>query len=354
MSPWNNTLVSPSATVTEAIRIIDTTAKQICLVVDNDRKLLGTVTDGDVRRFILRTVPLDAPVTQAMNAAPITASQGDSRDKLLAQMRIHKIHQLPIIDHEGRVVGLAVLDDLLDTERPTENWVVLMAGGLGTRLRPLTENTPKPLLQVGHKPLLELTIERLVRQDFRRFYVSVNYRAEMIKAHLGDGSRWGAEIYYLDETKRLGTAGALSLIPELPSEPLLVMNADLLTKVDLRQLLAYHREYSAVATMAVRDYEFEVPYGVVRVDDTDSNSIVSIDEKPVHHFFVNAGIYVINPEVISSIPKNQFIDMPNIFCRLKEENKQTSAFPLREYWLDIGRIDDFIQANREFLEEFTD
>jgi dTDP-glucose pyrophosphorylase len=350
MSIWKKTIVAPTAPITEAIRIIDASSLQICLVVDADETLLGTITDGDIRRAILKMVPLTDAVTAIMNANPISGAAGQSRASLLTLMRSRRIHQLPILDSHGHVLDLMLLEDLIQSDRP-DNWVVLMAGGLGTRLRPLTEDTPKPMLKVGSKPLLEIILDNLIKQGFHRFYISVNYLGEVIKDHLGDGSRLGVDIRYLDETKRLGTAGPLSLIAAPLDKPLVVMNGDLLTKVDMRRLLAFHTEHDARATLAVRDYEFQVPYGVVRVEQ---NEVVAIDEKPVHSFFVNAGIYVLEPEVVGGIPKDTFFDMPTLFERLMAEGRKTVAFPVREYWLDIGRMDDFTQANREFLEEFND
>ena len=351
MTQWRSTLLRGSAPLAEAIRIIDASSKQICLVVDDAERLLGTITDGDVRRAILNSIPLDAPAERVMNRAPITLASEHDREQAMQLMRSRQIHQIPIVDAGRRVVGLVLIDDLMQAEQRADNWVVLMAGGLGSRLRPLTEATPKPMLKVGSKPLLEIILENLVRQEFRRFYVSVNYRAEVIKEYLGDGSRWGVEIRYVDENERLGTAGPLTLLPEAPTSPILVMNADLLTKVDLRRLLDYHREHNATATITVREYDFQVPYGVVTVE---GNRVGAIDEKPVQRFFVNAGIYVIEPRVIGRIPKNKFVDMPDVFRDLVADGATTVAFPIREYWLDIGHMDDFQQANREYSREFPD
>jgi NDP-sugar pyrophosphorylase family protein len=230
------------------------------------------------------------------------------------------------------------LDDLIGAvERP--NWVVLMAGGLGTRLRPLTEDCPKPMLPVGGKPILESILESFVEQGFRRFFFSVNYKAEMVQDHFGDGSRWGVRIDYLHEDRRLGTAGALSLLDDRPDAPLVVMNGDLLTRASFDKLLDFHYAQSATATMTVRDYDFQVPYGVVKIDGTQ---IVSIEEKPVQKFFVSAGIYVLSPSVF---------DMPSLFSRLINEGQKVAAYPLKEYWLDIGRIEEFERAQREWIGE---
>ena len=219
-----------------------------------------------------------------------------------------------------------------------------MAGGTGTRLRPLTENSPKPLLTVGDKPLLEGIIENFVRQGFSKFFISVNYLAESIKDHFGDGAKWGAHIIYLDEDKPLGTAGALKLLPEKPTSPVIVMNGDLVTKIDFRDVLDFHSTQSSVATMCVREYDFQVPFGVV---ETQGAMIQSIDEKPVHKFFVNAGIYVIDPDALEIIPDDQKFDMTELFDQLVQGSQPAAAFPVHEYWMDIGRLDDFHRANKD-------
>ena len=252
-------------------------------------------------------------------------------------------------EEAGRVIGVELLEELI-RPRERDNWVVLMAGGLGTRLSPLTNDRPKPMLNVGNKPLLETIIENFVEQGFHRFFISVNYMAGMIKDHFADGGRWGAQIHYLEEDRKLGTAGALSLLPEPPTAPVLVMNCDLLTKVNFRHLLDFHLEHRAQGTMCVREYDFQVPYGVVRLD---RQRIAGIDEKPVQRFFVNAGIYVLEPEALHHVPADTFFDMPSLFERLIAEGQEAAAFPIREYWLDIGQLADYDRANGEFAGLFT-
>ena len=346
---WRNTLISPTTPILEAVRILDETAAQICLVTDEGGRLLGTVTDGDIRRGILKSLPLSEPVTEIMNPKPHVTSEDETRDARIKLMTALSIHQVPIVDKNGCVTGLETLEALIAENALHDNWVVLMAGGLGTRLRPLTEETPKPLLEVGGKPLLETILDTFVKHGFHRFYISINYMSGLFRDHFGDGEQWGVEIRYLDEEKPLGTAGPLGLIEETPSQPLLVMNGDLLTKVNFGQFLNYHRESGADATMGVREYDFQVPFGVVRLDE---NRIQDIEEKPVHRFFVNAGMYVIDAPVLRTIEKNAYLDMPELFRRLRMEGKETTAFPVREYWVDIGRIDDLDQAKREFSREF--
>jgi NDP-sugar pyrophosphorylase family protein len=308
------------------------------------------VTDGDIRRALLRSVSLEEPVEKIMNRSPHVSAPDETSAQRIKTMTALSIHQIPIVTAEGRLVGLELLESLVAETALHDNWVLLMAGGVGSRLRPLTEETPKPLLEVGGKPILETILERFVGQGFRRFYISVNYHADQVTAHFGDGKRWGAEIRYLHEADALGTAGPLGLIETPPPDPLLVMNGDLLTKVNFESLLAYHLENGADATMAVREYDFQVPFGVVSLDDYQ---IIDIEEKPVHHCFVNAGMYVINTDVLKSVEKRVYLDMPEFFRRLKEAGIKTSAFPVREYWLDIGRIDDFNQANIDFEKDFS-
>ena len=346
---WDKVLIPPGASIHDAIEAIDRGSLQICLVVDTERRLLGTVTDGDIRRAILAGMDMGAPAEGIMYRTPHVGREGDAKETLLARMAAEKIRQIPLLDAEGRVVGLAYIEDLLSPPKARENWVVLMAGGMGTRLRPLTESAPKPLLTVGDKPLLETILESFIEQNFKRFYMAVHYRADMIRDHFGDGSKWDAEIRYIEEEKRLGTAGALRLIPERPQSPMIVMNGDLLTRVNFQHLLDYHRQHGSKATMCVRAYDFRVPFGVVQIEDS---RIKGIDEKPLHSFFVNAGIYVLEPEVIDRIPEGQLYDMTTLFEGIIKSEDATAVFPIHEYWLDVGRMDDLDQANKEFPEAF--
>ncbi len=340
---WQDIVISPETSLGEAIAKIDASALQVALISNPDRTLAGILTDGDIRRAILAGKNLQVSVATVMNSQPTAVPASMPRKNVLALMRRKVIHHLPIVNENNRVVGLATLDDLIGAvERP--NWVVLMAGGLGTRLQPLTKECPKPLLKVGGKPILEIIIESFAEQGFKQIFLSVNYKAEMIQDYFGEGEKWGVHLNYIHEKERLGTAGALSLLPERPTTPMIVMNGDILTRTSFDSLLNFHEAQDAVATMAVREYDFQVPYGVVRVDGT---TIKAIEEKPLHRFFVNAGIYTLNPEVLEYIPKNTFFDMPTLFEHLIFANKPTSAYPLREYWLDIGRMSDLEKANQQ-------
>jgi dTDP-glucose pyrophosphorylase len=347
---WKDLSVGPNQSIRDALAVIDEGGIQIALVTDANARLKGVVTDGDIRRGILQGLDLDAPVTAVMNEDPVTARRQEDRQQLIDTMQSRRIHQIPLVDDKGYLAGIVALDDLLrPTARP--NPVVLMAGGLGTRLRPLTNECPKPLLEVGDKPILETIIEGFRSHGFHRFYLSVNYKADMIEDYFGDGSTWGADITYVHEDKRLGTAGPLSLLPERPDETLIVMNGDLLTTLNFAHLLDFHHEQDSAATMCVREYEVQVPYGVV---ETNDQQMVGLDEKPVHRHFVNAGIYVLEPHTLDCVPANAFFDMPDLFEALIERGETASVFPVREYWQDVGQKDDFHRANGEYAEVFAE
>lgn len=343
MSDWARLLLAQDATVREAIQCIDSGGMQIALVVDAGQMLVGTISDGDIRRGILRGVSLDAPASGVMNRTPTVLRPGEEREVIIATMRARQLHKIPILDSDGRLVGLETLDELV-LPAPRDNVVVLMAGGLGARLRPLTEELPKPMLVIGGRPILETILLNFIESGFHRFYVSVNYMAETVIGHFGDGSRWGVDIRYIHEPERMGTAGAVGLLPEKPVSPVMVMNGDLLTKVHFASLLDFHVSHAAAATMCVREYDLQVPYGVVKLKD---HRLLSVEEKPVHRFFVNAGIYVLSPDAVSMIPAS-FYDMPTLFERLVEQGRETAVFPIREYWLDIGHLADLEKARGEF------
>ncbi|WP_342600368.1 nucleotidyltransferase family protein [Psychrobacillus sp. FSL H8-0483] len=346
MKNWRSILVNENSTLLETMKIIDDSTMQFAAVVDKNQSLLGTVTDGDIRRGILRGEGLDVPIRQIMNPSPICASIENTYRDCLNLLKKHKLKQIPILSEDNKIIDIIFADDDPATKN-NENTVILMAGGLGTRLRPLTENIPKPMLNVGNKPILETIIEGFKQYGFTNFIISVNYKKEVIQDYFLDGAAFGVSISYIEENKRMGTAGALSLLKEKPTSPIFVMNGDLLTQVNFEQLLYFHEDTEAVATMCVREYEYQIPYGVIEID---GQRLTSIKEKPVHRSFVNAGIYVISPEAFDLIPKDEFYDMPELFKRLMDKGENVSSFPIREYWLDIGRMDDFEKANNEFFE----
>ncbi|MDK3155390.1 nucleotidyltransferase family protein [Kamptonema cortianum] len=343
MKDWKKVCIGPDRTVLEALKTIDAGAIQIALVTDESCRLLGSVTDGDIRRAVLKGTSLDAPVSSVMNPSPVKASTRDSDESVISRMKARWIYQIPVVDEQNRLVGLKILEELIQSEL-RDNWVVLMAGGLGSRMKPLTDTCPKPLLKIGNKPILETIVEDFVNHGFRRIFIAVNYMADSIKDYFGDGSRWNASISYLDEKERLGTAGALRLLPDIPNQPVIVMNADVLTQVNFGQLLDFHARESATATMCVREYDMQVPYGVI---STEGSSIVSIDEKPVHRFFVNAGIYVLSPKALSCLDGG-YTDMTTLFDQLRNKQDRCIVFPIHEYWLDIGKMSDYERANQLF------
>jgi len=347
VADWRKTLVGAEATIRDVIGIIDTNDYQIALIVDAENRLVGSVTDGDIRRALLRGASLNDPLTQVMNGKPISVPASTGSDEIAEIMARKVIRQMPLLDDDARVCGLVHVDFLSGRTARRDNLVVFMAGGLGSRLRPLTEDIPKPMIKVGDKPLLEAIFDNFIRAGFYRFAVSVNYKGNIIKDHFGDGSSRGVEITYIEESEPLGTAGSLRLLKEEPTLPVIVMNGDVLTSINIGHLLDFHAEMGAVGTMAVREYDFQVPYGVVQ---TENSLITAIDEKPVHVFFVNAGIYVLDPAAFGMIPASGRFDMTSLFAELRAKNMTSVAFPIREYWLDIGRHDDLDQARREIRE----
>jgi len=349
MNKWKTSLISPESSILEAIQIIDHSALQIALVVEEDYRLLGTITDGDIRRGILAGIALDSPVRQIMNASPRVIKADDSRENALSLMRNTTLHHIPVVDENGRVVGLECINDLIGTD-PLDNPVILMAGGLGNRLRPLTEKRPKPMLNVGGKPVLETILESLIQQGFHDFYISVNYKAQMIQEYFGDGTRWGVKIRYIIEDRALGTAGSIGLLRPSPDKTLLVINGDILTKIDFRRLLTFHARQETAATVCVRDYSLQIPYGVVKLN---SQLLEGIEEKPLLHFLVNAGIYVLGAETMNYIPENSYLNMTDLLKTLVRQSEKVAVFPVREYWIDIGHIYDYGRANGEYTEVFV-
>ena len=348
MKNIENIKLRQNATIKEALGIIDSGAMQIALVVDDNDKLLGTLTDGDIRRGILRGLDLDSSIETIVFKEPAIAKISSTKEEILKIALSKKLHQIPIVDDNGIVLDLKEIEELVEPKIKTSR-VILMVGGLGTRLRPLTQDTPKPMLKVGNKPILQTIVEKFAEYGFVNITMCVNFNASIIRDYFGDGKEFGVNIDYVLEQKRMGTAGALSLLKERPSEPFFVMNGDLLTNVNFEHIFNYHTLHKATATMCVREYDYEVPYGVVKMND---NKITAIAEKPVQKFFVSAGIYMLSPEILDLIPKNEFYDMPALFEKLIKLSKNVISFPIREYWLDIGRMEEYQRANEEYKEVF--
>ena len=338
---WASALLKSDRTTQEAAELLTANSLRIVLVVDNENRLLGTVTDGDIRRALMTGNTMTAPVMTVMQKDPIAMAQGESRQQALQIMREKDLLHLPVLDSNGVVVGLETVRDLLFAkQRP--NPVLLMAGGFGRRLYPLTRDVPKPLLPVGEKPILQTILEQLVEGGLSHFFLAVHYHSEQVRAHFGDGSRWGVRIDYLEEREPLGTAGALGLLDCAKIDtPLLMMNGDLLTRLDFGQLLDYHEEHGGLATMCVREYDFQIPYGVVRGDGVQ---VAEITEKPVQKFFVNAGIYVLEPDLLNQCRPEEAIDMPDLLRRAVCDGGKVNMFPIHEYWLDIGQMEEYQRA----------
>ena len=349
MFDWRRVLLAPDDSLEHTIKVLHEGGCRIALVSDGQNKLLGTVTDGDIRRALISHVSMDSPVDLIMNKNPVFISNKVDDKEVLSLMTNESFLHMPIVDENKILCGLKTLQDLVDTPK-YDNPVFLMAGGFGTRLHPLTVDTPKPLLPVGNRPILETILMQFIEAGFHNFYISIYYKADMIRKHFGDGSNWGVTIKYVHEDRPLGTAGSLGMLPQdIEKLPVLMMNGDLLTKVDFIQLLNFHNEQKSIATMCVRKYDFEVPYGVVTIENVNIQSIV---EKPLQKFFVNAGIYILEPELISSVDGLSYIDMPNLLERQIKQGEKINAFPIHEYWLDIGRIEEYEQARKYYSREF--
>lgn len=341
--------VNRNTPLREVIQTIDSGGVELAIVVGDGGHLLGTITDGDVRRSILRGSGLEARAGEIMQATPVTSVVGTSRDELQRLMTLHGIKQIPLLDSAGRVVEVSLWSDLLSAQHTRPNAVVILAGGLGKRLRPLTENVPKPLLPVGDKPLLVLMIEQLRGYGFSKIFLSVNYHAEQIRDILGDGSDLAVQIEYLEEERPLGTAGSVRLAADRIHDPVLVMNGDLLTRAHFGRFLDYHLECGHAATVGLKQYEFTVPYGVT---DIEGDRVVALREKPLHSFFVNAGLYVLEPDVVDLIPSGVSYNMTDLIERLLGEERSVGGFPVHEYWLDIGEHAQYEQANGDYKQIF--
>jgi dTDP-glucose pyrophosphorylase len=332
------------STVRDAIALINSGSAKIALLVEAEATLLGTITDGDVRRGLLRGETLESPAECLINRQFRFVRCGEDKGAVLEMMRREAILQIPVLDDEGRVVQLLTLQELLKPQC-FSNSVVIMAGGKGTRLRPHTEHCPKPMLPVGDQPMLEILLEHCIASGFRRFYLSVNYLKEQIIDHFADGSRWGVSIDYLVENEPLGTAGSLQLLPDSLKEPFLVLNGDILTRLNPSQLLQFHIDHQALATLCVREHEIIVPFGVVQ---TNGMELGGFEEKPTYQYMVNAGVYVIDPQLLSLLPPHQFTDMPTFLQAAQQAGHRVAVCPIHEYWIDVGRPETLQQAHRDW------
>lgn len=342
MDAWQDTLLPISATIQQAIYSLEKSSMQIVLAISPDNKLVGTLTDGDIRRAFLRGLNLNSSIDEVVHRSPLVVPSELGKDLVLRLMKVNKIYQLPIVDQKGVVVGLHVWNSII-TPAPMENIMIIMAGGKGTRLRPYTENCPKPMLEIGGKPMLEHIIERATTDGFRNFVISLHYLGHMIESYFGDGKKFGVHIDYLHEESPLGTAGCLSLLTRPPKLPFIVTNGDVLTDIHYNEFLDFHIHHGASATMAVRQHEIQNPFGVVRTKGVD---IEEFEEKPVYRSHINAGIYVLDPAALNYLEHSQHCDMPTLFERIKMKSGRTVVYPMHEPWLDVGRPEDLEKAHK--------
>lgn len=340
---WKRATLPLKSAITDAVRNLDLSGLRIVLVLDEEGRLEGTISDGDIRRGLLKGLGLSSPISEVLHHHPFVAPEGMGRELVQQLMTANKIQQIPVVDDGQRVIGLHLWDEISSrSKRP--NTMVIMAGGKGTRLRPHTENCPKPMVPVAGKPMLEHIINRASDAGFSRFVLAIHYLGHMIEEHFGNGEQFGVQIDYLRETEPLGTAGALSLLDPIPDAPFVVTNGDVLTDIDYGELLDFHVRHRALATMAVRAHEWQNPYGVVLTEGID---IIGMEEKPVVRSHINAGVYVLGLDAIARLSKGVRCDMPTLFDTLNADGGRTIAYPMHEPWLDVGRPVDLDRAEFE-------
>ncbi len=334
--------VSLTLPIKEAVRVLNEGHCRIVLVVDDENRLSGVVADGDIRRAILKGTSFDLPVSEIMVTNPVVAYSDMEDREVLSLMRKTGCYEIPILDDKKKVLILKTIDTFIGKKQQAE--VIIMAGGLGTRLKPLTDVTPKPLITIGGKPILFILLDQLIMAGFQKITLTINYKADMIKEAISAIPGYTDLVHFVEEKERMGTAGSLSLLKNPPTSPFFVMNADLLTKVDFTAMLRFHEMEKNQITVAAREEIFQVPFGVLNLKE---KSLVGIEEKPVHTYFVNAGIYILDPSVLNLPSKNCFYDMPELINDVIATGKKVDSFPIHEYWLDIGRHDELRQARKE-------
>lgn len=348
---WIKAVMKKEATIAEAIQRLNEAGLKILLVTEDDGKLVGTISDGDIRRGLLRGLVLSSEIENIIHKDAMVVPIDMSRDVVIQIMTANKIQQVPIVDEENRVIGLHLWDEL-NTKKQRDNFMVIMAGGKGSRLYPQTENCPKPLLLIAGKPILEHIIDRAKKEGFFRFVIAVYHLGHMIEEYFGDGKRFGVQIEYLREQEPLGTAGALSLFKGRPKSPFIVTNGDVVSDIHYSELIDFHNQHDAFATMAVRRYESQNPFGVVQ---TDGIEITHYEEKPITINYINAGVYVLEPGAIDQLVNSERKDMPTLFQELSDKSERVIAYPIHEQWLDIGNPNDFQTAlNMESISKFKD
>jgi dTDP-glucose pyrophosphorylase len=337
-------IIKADQTIRKAMETITANRHEVAFVENNHGQIIGIATDGDIRRGLLHGLTMDSPVENAINKNYIAVGPEEERATVLDMMKSFGIRHVPVVDSQKRLLGVHFLQDLIGTT-PKPNIAVIMAGGKGTRLMPLTQNCPKPMIKVAGRPILERLILHLVGFGIRKIYIAINYHGKIIENYFGDGASFGCSIEYLKENMALGTGGALSLLPEQPKHSIIVMNGDLVTQVNITRLLEFHLREKVVATITGRTYQIELPYGVL---ETDENRLVQLQEKPLLHYLINAGIYILNPEVLSFIPHQQYFPIIHLFDLLLEKKAMIGVHILNEEWIDVGRYDELQHANGIF------
>lgn len=339
---WQRAALTEKASIKDAIENLVASSLQIILIIDSNNVLLGVVNDGDIRRGVLRGLSLEDSIKDVINRDPLVVDKDASTESVLHLMNVNVFHAIPIVDKNRHVLGLHLLNEMIMPKKHN-NQMIIMAGGKGTRLLPKTKDCPKPLLPVNGKPMLEHIILGAKEEGFHSFVLAVYYLGDMIKDYFGNGDLWGIKIEYLDEEMPLGTAGAISLLEERPKLPVIVTNADIISDISYSGLLEYHNNHKdSCATMGIRLYETQHPFGVVK---TEGAEIIGFEEKPIMRTYVNAGVYVLEPKALDFLEKNQYCDMPSLFNRLQEEKLRTIVYPIHESWNDIGRIEEYTNAN---------
>ena len=344
MDNYKDTVLRENMKIKDAILTIEKSHTKIGLVVDKDFKLIATISDGDIRRGILKGLTLDSPITEILNSNFISVEADKNRDEIIEIMKVNDINQIPIINEEGKLIGLHLLNEFIG-KKEINNIVVIMAGGKGKRLRPLTEICPKPMLKIGEKPILEIIINRFKEYGFKNFYISVNYLKEQVINYFEDGQKWNINIQYIIEKNPLGTAGSLKKLPTSEKKPYLLVNGDVICSFNPLQVLEFHNINKSDITICAHNYEHNIPFGVI---ETKGIKFQKILEKPTFHHLINAGVYVIDPILNKFIPEDKFFDMPDFINKCSINNKEINVFPIHEYWLDIGLHENLKEARKKF------
>ena len=337
--------------MSEAIKVLNNESLRIALISDDKGLLLGTLTDGDVRRALINNDGLSVPVESVMNKNPTSAHYTQNSEQILSLMKEKDFTAIPLVDDDGKIVGTETINHLIKQEKRLENTVFIMAGGFGKRLGSITKKTPKPLLNIGNMPILETIIRQLKKSGLYKIVIASHYKSEMFVDYFGDGDLLGVEIEHIYEKEPLGTVGALGSIDRRFNDPVLVMNADLLTEVNFKSLIRYHNKLGSKATVCVQEYTHKIPFGKLVINK--DKKLEKIIEKPVERYLINAGIYVLEPEILKLVPKNEYYDMTQLFDSLLSKNLDIGIFPIHEYWLDIGQKEDYEKSQKDFVKYFS-